>query len=65
MIYISVTKQELPTLRDFLSFANVIRMAETKRLMITSTIKRTLVRIKNEPKIGSKAITWKDNGDSF
>lgn len=52
---------ELPTLRDFLSLPKDIRMAETNRLMITSTIKMTLVRIRREPRIGSKAIIWKDN----
>lgn len=36
-------------------------MAETNRLMITRTIKMTLVRIRREPRIGSKAIIWKDN----
>lgn len=52
---------ELPTLRDFLSLPKDIRMAETNRLMITSSIKMTLVRIRREPRIGSKAIIWKDN----
>lgn len=36
-------------------------MAETKRLMITSTIKMTLVRIRKDPRTVSKAIIWKDN----
>lgn len=36
-------------------------MADTKRLMITSTIKMTLVRIRKDPRTGSKAIIWKDN----
>ena len=53
---------ELLTLRDFLSLPKAIKMAETKRLMITSTIKTTLVKIRKEPRIGFTAVTWKDNG---
>lgn len=36
-------------------------MAETKRLMITSTIEMMLVRIRKEPSTGHKAMIWKGN----
>lgn len=58
--YFSYQVGVLPTLRDFLSLPKAMRMTETKRLMITSTIKKTLVKIRKDPRIGSKAITWEE-----
>lgn len=50
-----------PTLRDFLSFPKAMRIAETNRLMTTSTIRMLLVRIRKQPRTGSKAITWREH----
>lgn len=52
-----VSVPAVPTLRDFLSRPKAMRIAETNRLMITSTIRTTLVRVRKPPSTGSKAIT--------
>lgn len=53
--------RRLPTFRDFLSFPKAMRIAETKRLMTTSTIRMALARIRKQPRTGSKAITWREH----